>query len=470
MPSKLTHVCIRRELKTLSETAKTLEAQGLRDLDEYVVKAIMADPSRKPLRQVKETLCTWTRNRGLPVVPISATTVFLYAHNIFVGQKAVWKHELRMSLLNVLAELRSVANKAYENDFRGMIQYRKAFLDSILDTPEARALATVERDLDTDSDSRCGGRSQRYIHTRLFSIFSSDSAREDKAVSSGEEVAQKLTASSPGDTKRKDSAVDNPTPSSPDSGRPVFKRRRRNSKALPIHPTDPSEWTNARMLNPKMLNSDHSIALKTDISRQPAQRIVIDLSLDTSDEEELPTPAVATAHQAVPVERSSNSRASQQVDIASQSGEDTQATVQRQPRPPLIPRPRTEGVRPSTRPAAVQSPPAPEPSSSTDANNVSFPTVNKANENPSSGAASGPDDPLNTRQSAAVFFNKAVRAVKEKLAGNVLPACSDPPNPGSESSLPAQPQSEAIHDGASKTCTLGSASGKPCPVAGLMPP
>lgn len=113
---------------------------------------IRAKPSRTPLRQVKETLCVWTKNRGLPVVPIAATTVFLYAHNIFVGQKAIWKRELRMSMLEVLQELRSIANKVYENDFRGIPQYRNAFLDSMLDTPEARALLTVSRDLDTDSD------------------------------------------------------------------------------------------------------------------------------------------------------------------------------------------------------------------------------------------------------------------------------------------------------------------------------
>lgn len=136
-----------------SLAAARLEAQGIADLEDYVAKEI-ENPARRALAEVHKQFSAWLKIQRLPMVPISAAIIYLYAHQVFVEPKANWKHEYRMQMLTMLAELRTVANKGYESDFRGNVTWRKAFLDPIFDTPEVRALETVDRDLGEESENR----------------------------------------------------------------------------------------------------------------------------------------------------------------------------------------------------------------------------------------------------------------------------------------------------------------------------
>lgn len=137
---------------TVILVAADLEAQALRILEDYVANKIREDSTKAPLRQVQESFCAWAKSQGLPIVPISANSIFQYAHHLFVDGKANWIHEYRLTMLKMLGKIRTVANGCYENDLRGNPRWRKAFLAPIFDTPEARALETVDRDLDSGSD------------------------------------------------------------------------------------------------------------------------------------------------------------------------------------------------------------------------------------------------------------------------------------------------------------------------------
>lgn len=115
---------------------------------------VRENPGRAPLRKAKQKFSSWIARHGLPPAPISRNTVYIYAHELFVLGDANWEQEHRLSTLKMLEELRANANKAYEQEFGGNSLYREAFLESILDTPEARALLTIDRDLAMDSDDK----------------------------------------------------------------------------------------------------------------------------------------------------------------------------------------------------------------------------------------------------------------------------------------------------------------------------
>lgn len=129
-----------------------MERQALQTLDDFVNDEIKNNPGRQPLRKVYVSLKIWINNHQIPFVPITRNVLVCYAHEIFTSPGASWKLEHRKTMLDMLESLRMCANKPYGLALENIPKYREAFLNSVYDYPEAKALEMVDRDLTLDSD------------------------------------------------------------------------------------------------------------------------------------------------------------------------------------------------------------------------------------------------------------------------------------------------------------------------------